>query len=837
MAVLSNVANGNWTTAATWALVENTTWTQVLATQETGGTALTTAFQASATFTVPATQTLQGLLLKLQTRVTTGGNTVTARIFNQTGGAVVANTTVTIDVLDMPNGNAWVYFKFPANATLNTATTYRVELTTNVASSATFFRKNATAANWTFGLVTATNQAPAATDQIVVQGINSNFNVFQTLTVTVDNTAATIYGPNVAGAAAVEISGLGVLQYSTASAVNTQLNLDGNLIINQDGIFRMGQSSAPIASNSTAALKFDVASNVQYGISVRTGGVFQTYGAAKTSRTTLASTAAPGATTITVNDAATWNTSDQVAIATTVRGQIGQSEVVTVSAGATGTSFSVSALVNEHDGSASSTVARADVVNLTRNVTVQGVSTTLQTYLTTAAVCSVSCNNTSFFFFGSGTAGSRGIESNVTTGTFSFSGCSFAYFEAASSAGILLNAVNSIATISDCVFYRHSALAVGMNSLITLTGNTLSVTDCVAIGGTGLGTVALYNLTVNAGVYTNLVGAGGSVSAFILQSTAITPNLTASNWTAYCCTSSNIQLNTISENTQSNALFSNVLSYRSAADGILIGSSTTGACINTVVDGGRLFGNATRGMTMGFVFSSFVRNVHIYNESGYDQPSGVVFNNHVENTYFDSCNIGVILPHSTADVRDVCPRNEHVAYFRNCLFGSTTEFSGQSNYTPQSAVGSARHDQTAGIQKTFKKYGTITLDSTFYKVAAPSQRLTPTDAAQKLLSQEKRIAVPNGQAAEVSVWVRKSIIGDGTPYNGNEVQIKVLADPAIGIASDTVIATSSSFAFGDFQKITGTTPIVTDNGVIRLVATCDGTTGWVNIDLWTVAIV
>lgn len=837
MAVLSNVVTGNWTASSTWALVENSTWTQVLATQESGTTALTTAFQASATFTVPSIQTLQGLLLKIQSRVNTGGNTVTARIFNQTGGAVVANTTVTIDALDMPNGNAWVFFKFPANATLNTATTYRVELASNVASSATFYRKNVTAANWTFGLVTATNQAPAATDQIVIQGQNSGFNIFQTLTVTVDNTAATVYGPNVAGAAAIEVSGLGVLQYSTAGGVNTQLNLDGNLVLNQDGIFRMGQSSAPIASTSTALLKFDNASNVQYGVNVRTGGIFQTYGQSKVGRTTLASTAAPGATSITINDTATWNVLDQVALATTVRGQIGQSEVVGISAGGTGTTFTTSALVNEHDGSASSTVARADVINLTRNVTIQGVSTTLQTYLTTAATCSVSCANTAFYFFGSATAGARGLESNITSGTFSFTGCAFAYFEVASSAGILLNAATSIATVSDCVFYRQSALAVGMNTAITLTSNTLSVTDCVAIGGTAMGTVALYNLTANAGTYTNLVGAGGSVSAFILQSNAISPTLTSSNWTAYCCTSANIQLNTISENTESNALFSNVLSYRSAAEGILVGSSTTGACINTVISGGRLFGNATRGMTMGFVFSVAVKGLHVYNEVGYDQPSGIVFNNHIENSYFDDCQIGVILPHSTADVRDVCPRNEHVAYFRNCLFGSTTEFSGQSNYTPQSAVGSARHDQTAGVQKMFKKYGTITLDSSFYKVSAPSQRLTPTDATQKLLSQEKRIAVPNGQAAEISVWVRKSIIGDGTPYNGNEVQIKVLADPAIGISSDTVIATSSSYAFGTFEKITGTSPVVTDNGVIRVVATCDGTTGWANIDLWTVAIV
>jgi hypothetical protein len=212
-------------------------------------------------------------------------------------------------------------------------------------------------------------------------------------------------------------------------------------------------------------------------------------------------------------------------------------------------------------------------------------------------------------------------------------------------------------------------------------------------------------------------------------------------------------------------------------------------------------------------------------------------NNHIENTYFDNCLIGVIVPHSTSDVRDVCPRNEHIAFFRNCQFGSTTEFSGLSNYTPQSYVGSAKHDGVAGNHKMYKKYGIITSDTVFYKTASPSQRLTPSDATNKLLSQEKRIAIPSGSGATVSVWVRKSVVGDGTQYNGNEVQIKLLADPALGITSDTILATSSAFSNGAFELISGSIPALTDNGVARVVATCDGTAGWVNVDLWSVVLV
>lgn len=838
MAILTNIATGNFTSSSTWAQVESTTWANTLALQETGVTALTTVFQSSVNFTVPSPTTLQGLLLKLGSRVATAGNTVTARIFNATGSVAVANTTVTIDVLDMPNGVAWVYFKFPASASLVAATNYQIQILSNVAGSASFQRKTATAANWTFGLVTTTAAAPAAADQLLVQGENSAFNTFQTLTVTVDNTAATVFGPNVAGAASIEVSGKGVLSYTTAAATNSQLVLDGNLVVNQDGIFRMGQISAPIPASSTASLIFDVASNVQYGILHRVGGIIQTYGATKTTKTTLASNSGPGSLSLTTNDTTSWSSGDVIALAATVRGQIAQAETVTLSGPAVGATVPVSATSNLHDGNASATSARAHVINLSRSVKIKGISTTLQTYFTTGASGTISCNYTEFQYLGSAVAGTRGIEGNITAGTFEFVGCSFENFEVTGSCGIVLNLATSIANVQNCVFYRNAQMAVGMlTTPITLTGNTVTVNDCVAIGGTAMGATALYNLTVNSGTYTNLVASGGSVSGMIVQSTGTASTLTMNNWTAYNCTSANIQFNTISELTDSDALLTNVISYRSAAEGIAIGSSVTGAAINTEINGGRIFGNATRGITAGFVFSCNFKNLLIYNEVGYDQPNGVVMNNHVENTYFDSCEIGVALPHSTSDVRDVCPRNEHIMFFRNCLFGSTTEFSNLSNYTPQSYIGSARHDQVAGVHKMFKKFGIITSDSTFYKVQSPSQRLTPSDAANKLLSQEKRIAIPSGQGASVSVWVRKSVIGDGAAYNGNEVQLKLLADPALGIASDTIIATSSPFSNGDFELITGSIPTITDNGVARVVATCDGTSGWINIDLWAVTIV
>jgi hypothetical protein len=58
------------------------------------------------------------------------------------------------------------------------------------------------------------------------------------------------------------------------------------------------------------------------------------------------------------------------------------------------------------------------------------------------------------------------------------------------------------------------------------------------------------------------------------------------------------------------------------------------------------------------------------------------------------------------------------------------------------------------------------------------------------------------------------------------------ANPAIGITTDTVIATASAAA-GSWGQISGTTAAASDDGVFEFVVDCDGTTGWTNVDDWS----
>ena len=79
------------------------------------------------------------------------------------------------------------------------------------------------------------------------------------------------------------------------------------------------------------------------------------------------------------------------------------------------------------------------------------------------------------------------------------------------------------------------------------------------------------------------------------------------------------------------------------------------------------------------------------------------------------------------------------------------------------------------------------------------------------------------------------MIGDGAAYNGNQPRLMLRRNAAVGITSDTVLATSSAAGDGAFEVLSGTTVAASDNGVMEVYLDCDGTAGWVNVDDWVVS--
>jgi hypothetical protein len=719
-------------------------------------------------------------------------------------------------------------FKFAAPITTIAGNSYRVEVATSVAASVLFYRKSATASDWTFGLRTTAAQAPAAGDQILVHGDYTGPGASSTYTVTID--ASSTIGTSTAGQTALEVSAKGVLSWSTGASLALTMTLNGDLYVNHDGALNVGTLAVPVPSTSTATIIFNVAVNVAYGLTVRGNGSLTSYGVTKTTKAYLTANVIAGGTSLTTSVSTGWASGDVLAVASTSR-LVAECEQVTMSGAASGSAVPVSALSFNHDGSALSNVAKAEIINLTRNVIIKGVSTTLQTYILAQNNAQIVMGYTDFQFMGSATGGLRGFEIQSTGGNAAITGCSFRNFEVTNSIGVYSNSLTpATLNVQNCVFYRIANTAV-----LTLASNTTSLTlnDCWAIGGTGMFQTAAYSIPSNIGVFTNLNAAGASgTQGVIFNGTALATGFTCSNLVTHSHTATNLVISVSSDQTTTAAVFTGIVSYRSTADGINFNTTQ-----NVLMDTVYAFGNTSRGITYTLAFSITLKNVVIYSETIYAQTSGIVFNNHSDSLIIENGTIGVLGAHPTADINDVCPRNQHNLVLRNVTCGSSTISSGQGNYTIKSYTAFAKLNGSEGSHRTYYKYGVLSSDSTFFQTLSPSVRMSPNSATQKFQGAIKTVAVPSGKSVRVGVWVRKSVIGDGTTYNGNEVELLVLGNAACGVSNDTILATTSVASNGAFELIRGTTVAVTDNVALQFLVQCDGTLGWINADRWVVEIV
>ena len=153
---------------------------------------------------------------------------------------------------------------------------------------------------------------------------------------------------------------------------------------------------------------------------------------------------------------------------------------------------------------------------------------------------------------------------------------------------------------------------------------------------------------------------------------------------------------------------------------------------------------------------------------------------------------------------------------------------------PRCELRAQRIGGVAGTHATYRPMGTITIDTTIFKTASPAQRLTPSSASVKLESAVKRLAVVSGATATVNAWVRKSVIGDGAAYNGNQPRLICKKNLGAGITADTVLDTAA-VAAGTWEQLSAATPAITDDAVLEIVVDCDGTAGWIDADDWSVS--
>ncbi len=823
MATLIAAATGNFTTAGTWGVADTTSFLD----SEVTSTTLTTSLVASAAWTSTAI-TVDGVAVKVaNSRLGTPTGTMTIELFDSTASSVKG--TLTIDVADLPAGvPRWVFFKFSGgSAALTNGNNHTIRAKTSSATQVSLFR-DATSNNWSRALRRTTTQAPAAADILIIGGEHTGQGTGNSFTVTMDNTATTNWGKTTVGSRAT-------FAFGTAAATAYQFKIAGLLELSPGGTITVGTVGTPVPSGTTHNIEFMCASPAQYGFQVY-GGTLTMYGASKTVKAMLAADASAAATSITTNVSTNWSSGDSLAIASTTRTP-GDSENVTMSGAATGTSVPVSALAAAHSGTSPTA---GEVINLTRNIVVKGTSTTNASYVLIGTTAVVSVTYAEFSALGGASAGSRGIEMNTTTGSCLFQYCSAHDFTVAGADGFLLaSASTDNVTIDSCVLWNiASGTSAGAIAIAATTGTNWTVSNCVAIktnstngmfigdlGGTftnntivssaGSG-IQFGTSELMTGTYTGNVSHSNAISGFAaligFQGTASTPAVTFTSW-------------------------------RNAVAGF---DTFIGVCnlTFTITCFGNVEGVLLRGRcsTVTFLNSSF------YGGSTLVQTDGVRFSVDaaLANCVFRTCTFGSPSGHATQDLSFTQTGFGSMFLYADILFDNCTFSSSSlviaSMTTTALASGSngilrfQKFNGVAGSHKSYVSGGIISLDSAIYKAASPSARYTPSSASLKLVSEPHAFTVPSGGNATITVYVRKSVTGDtgGATYNGAQPRLILKANPSAGVAADVVLATATNAANGAWQALTNdlTTAGVTltDDAVLEVVVDGDGTAGWFNVD-------
>lgn len=838
MAILASIATGNFTTNTTWGVVDATSYNGA----QTTGNAFTTAYSATnrTTAFTPGAITVSHIGFKLANRTGTTG-TLKLHIALSATHVEVAGTEVTINTADLPvaatadiNGG-WHFLKLATPVTLLAATSYEVEGKTSSATQITPF-SSATASNFSIALITTTNQAPAAGDDLIIGGEYTGAGTSNSFTVTMNQTATTDYGSTPTAANSLITPGLaicnkGTLTWETTAATNYNLKISNSIIIYSGGTMNMGTSGTPCPRDSTMTLTFDCGTNVDYGLVARNLGTLNVYGQSRTSGKNiyyckLNTDEAIASTSLGVDTDTGWLDNDEIAISSTTR-TIGQCEAGALNGAAGASTLTVDGFAGAGGGLAyahsGTSPTQAEVILLTRNVKIIGASATLQAYISTAATSTVTFSWAEFKWMGSGTAGKRGINITTTTGTFSAQYCSFRNFEVASSTGLFITSNTTTITISYNVFYSIYSEPIYISS-----GNstvTFNITRCVIIKTTGAN--GIYYSTGANMIVTDCYIAGCGAYGISIPTSYIPFTVTG------CVIHSNGSMGINHSNVAGPCSIINTSIWRNSSYGI----GTTyvhGWTLTNVL----IFGNATTNLNAAYTFLGVIMtDCTLAGDTSFATTNGYSSQTGATSVQMTNCTFGVTSGIYVAHTTDLSlvTYGFYQFYLNNCKLASATEFSSISTMAQKSIVSSQKHDQTAGLHKTWLPYGILTIETTTVQGGGTSLKMTPSSSTYKLESYGAqggfKVIVGNGQTCTPTVYVYED-----ASYNGARARLIVKRNDAMGISADTVLDTATAASDAAWEALTGTTAAVTADGVLEFIVDCDGTAGNLFVDTFSATV-
>lgn len=827
MAVLMSCATGDFTAAATWALVDATS----LNNTENSSTVVTTTYATSSTFT-PGAITIDGIAVKLVNRTGTTG-TITVALDQAT--TTVTGTEVAINVADLPaavtadaNGG-WVLFKFAAPVLLVAATAYGVKVKTSSSTQVTL--QVLTAGNWARMLRTTTTQAPAAGDDLVITGEYTGAGTSNAFTVTMDNTASTDFGAASTSLTtpALAICSLGTLTWGTTAATAYYLKLSGNAIVYAGGTLNMGTTGTPCPRDSSMWMQFDCGANVDFGLTVRNLATWNGQGQSRTSgklfdRTLLNTDEAVNQTVLGVADDTGWLDNDEIVIAPTNR-TIAEYEKVALNGAAGASSITIDGgagagggLAFTHSGTSPT---QATIILLTRNVRITGTSATLQAYVGIKATATVDLDWCQFYWLGSATTNTRGFQTACTTGTQSFNRCSFHNFEASGSTCFMMTGASGTGlTFSNNVMYFGHTYGVD----VAASTGSCSITGCVVIRAGTYG----FSMSDAGGTFTNnLVASGGNSGVFLSENGG-----TIGTWSDITVQQSG---NSFFVNGVSGPM-SNVTIWRNTAYGLYMAGNTDVTVTNLVSFGNNIasVNFAGGGSRLTLITptlsgdSSFATTYGLAPQTGQASSGNDV---HIFGGSLGTAS-GIKVAHSTGDIGFAAAQSGASKFhLHGTTLASATQVAAQTSNGPNGYILAQNLGAVAGAHKGWFKYGTIDIASpTVSGMTDPVMRMTPNNASSKLESAPygmgMKAAVASGGTVTISVDIHKT-----AAYNGNQPRLLVRRNYGIGITSDTVLDTAT-VGTATTETLTGTTASVSDDGALEFIVDCDGTAGYCYVDNW-----
>jgi hypothetical protein len=652
-----------------------------------------------------------------------------------------------------------------------------------------------------------------------------------------DSTASTAYGSNTTSQVtpALSICNNGTLSYGTAASTNYQFVLKGYVIVYNGGTLSVGTVSTPIPGTSTATTQQTCTADGDFGIVVRNGGIFNSYGSPRTSgklkiRTLLTANLAAAATSATVADDTGWLNGDVVILPSTTT-TFGQFEKLTLNANATSSGLSFSAgAANAHSGISP---IQCEVGLLTRNVLFTGGSSSVMPFLYFGTSAAINIQWSEFNQYGSNsTTGKVCMNVNNVTGTFniqysSIHDCrgSCIYVQGSNWANI---------TIQNVVFYNWNlasaigAWGINLSSATTATNwlidqcllcgdvsgsNTSGGITLADVGGTLTNTSITSTGVTNSGALSlNESNTLGTFDSLIIHSN----NGTGINFAA-------VILGTIS----------NSDIWRNAGQGVVL-SGNNGVSFTDYLafKSCRIFGNPLYGAGATGAGNYIFDNCTIAGDTSFNQAyvfQGVPGGTRLR---FYSCTLsvasGIFIACASGDFNFGSGfKGEIDILIDNCLIrtGGLTLVNAPGIIGP--ILSYQNFNQTANDNRQYfvgdnNSVSTViqTNTSTVYGTNSRSEQMSPSGfTTSKLSSASIFVATPSGKAATPVVQVRKN-----SSYTGNAPRLILKRQDSMGVTADTVLQTFSAGA-DTWQGLTGTTSAAPQDGIFEFVVDCDGSAG------------